>query len=722
MIDGCERRQLAFDFDDLDMTTTDVELGTLDEDLDKFRAHPVVQEALSKGVDLRSYANELGKQLRDVETASIGDYIRETKRFARLYREVGSCETVLVRLQTLLKGFQKSLEGIGEEIRTLKNETRSKNDGLSNRRDVGKRLQFFLEHVAVSSEMIDSILDGPIDEQFIDDICSLSAKIEFAAKHGKIRIPTMGAGAMGRAGRDEPTSSPLATIGVNPFDTLAGRDALPQLERLKSRAIARCREFLLQCIEELRRPRANIQAVQAHVLLKHRPLMTFLQHHAPEVASEVRVSYTEAWGRSLQALIRSYHLGLMRYHAAICTRNDLIVMEDGTGARSIFGSAPKRDPSDTHAFALHNRPSVIRTALDAPTPIHVVQAEGKPLTFEEIFRASQRHLIDAAATEHAFCLAFFGPDEGVKVYERVMAKPVSQVRWSRLRSLRKSACCSRRVLQLLESIEDFLYHCFDAVGLLLMIHVVMVQRKAAVEGVTMGGMPSAEAEREVMGATTALTSSEPTADETAAQLRRDRGEVESSDSSKRRGSLPVLDHYFDRVIMLLWPRFKAVLDANLEALQKADPAKLGNVSLQPHSVTLRYAEFAASVLVIHRSLARVGPADDMVRHNMAVLRTEFERLLGRLAARHPQRLVRVAFLYNNFRHCVNVFQSKRVAEEEVKYFDGPLLARSTAPRICRAGVSQVRYRHVRGPGGALRNGRGRHPLPSDARDRHACRE
>jgi hypothetical protein len=123
-----------FDFDDLDETTQDVDLETIDADLARFRQHPFVSEALGKGIDLSSYADDLSRQLREVEAASVDDYVREAGSFAQLYREVTASEGALGRLQQLLKGFKGNLEGIGAEISKLKQETSSKKNGLANRR------------------------------------------------------------------------------------------------------------------------------------------------------------------------------------------------------------------------------------------------------------------------------------------------------------------------------------------------------------------------------------------------------------------------------------------------------------------------------------------------------------------------------------------------------------------------------------------------------------
>merc|ERR1711991_875117 len=100
----------------------------------------------------------------------------------------------------------------------------------------------------------------------------------------------------------------------------------------------------------------------------------------------------------------------------------------------------------------------------------------------------------------------------------------------------------------LENLENFLLNSFDAVGLVLMIktsyaqHLVMQRRR-----------------------------------------------------------IPILDSFFDRISLLLWPRFKFVLDANIKSLRSANVKRLGSFDMTPHYVTRRFAELVASLMKLHSS-------------------------------------------------------------------------------------------------------------------------
>ena len=83
-----------------------------------------------------------------------------------------------------------------------------------------------------------------------------------------------------------------------------------------------------------------------------------------------------------------------------------------------------------------------------------------------------------------------------------------------------------------------------------------------------------------------------------------------------------LGHYFDRLNLLLWPRFKTLLDGNMAAVRTAreNPKRLlGGSSAGdtgPHTATIRFAHFMATVLAMHRALASDSLSDDMLPHHV----------------------------------------------------------------------------------------------------------
>lgn len=84
----------------------------------------------------------------------------------------------------------------------------------------------------------------------------------------------------------------------------------------------------------------------------------------------------------------------------------------------------------------------------------------------------------------------------------------------------------------------------------------------------------------------------------------------------------VLEPYFQRVHMTVWPRFKVVLDANVASIKAGNPKKLGpnggplGPDAGPHLVTKRFAEFIGAIVVLHRALVAAGMSDDMMTHHV----------------------------------------------------------------------------------------------------------
>lgn len=269
-------------------------------------------------------------------------------------------------------------------------------------------------------------------------------------------------------------------------------------------------------------------------------LYEFLEHHAPDIALEIRVAYVECMGRTLHATFRSYQNALHKLQIPVATKYDLIAVEQ-TVARGLFGGRVESSKR-TDAFVVGERKSVLDDAGAPPVAAHIAQSQKTRFPFEVLFRNVQRHLMDAASAEFSFDMSFFGSRHGNDIFTQVFSKTISHI---------------------LENLEDFLFNSYDGVGLLILIHMTQQHR-----------------------------------------------------STMEERGVKCLDNYFDRVNMLLWPRFKFVFDANLNSVRNADPSKLGRIDLAPHYVTQRYAEFCASILWLHRSLQKIGLSDDMMMHNL----------------------------------------------------------------------------------------------------------
>ena len=131
---------------------------------------------------------------------------------------------------------------------------------------------------------------------------------------------------------------------------------------------------------------------------------------------------------------------------------------------------------------------------------------------------------------------------------------------------------------------------------------------------------------------------------------------------KTRG-VNVLDNFYDRIDMLIWPRVKAVVDNNVRSVRAcvSSPKKLGPVDLHAHIVSRRYAEFTASVLTLLKGMdgadgvgeeqgeagGRFG-GKEMLRKDLSTLQSLMSQLLMSIANQHSTNKSKVSYTPKSF--------------------------------------------------------------------------
>ena len=181
----------------------------------------------------------------------------------------------------------------------------------------------------------------------------------------------------------------------------------------------------------------------------------------------------------------------------------------------------------------------------------------------------------------------------------------------------------RTLSLVLEFLENYLLNCYDAIGLLLVIKVTHLQRMVM-----------------------------------------------------QRRRIPVLDQFFDRISMLLWPRFKQIFDMNLKSVKNANPKKLGPVDLSPHYISKRYAELVSSVFFLQtgsESMGIGGSGESLLKYDIHTMRTEIALLLEKLSKQIPNLKEQKVFFINNFDQILSIFQEKRIVSEEMQKFEDILM-------------------------------------------------
>jgi hypothetical protein len=260
--------EFHLDLETLNLTSEDIDFDEIDDDLERFQEDEMVQQALQRGIDLRKYALELSLQLKDAEAETVTQYMENNEEVSQLHQQMEECDAVLARMQEMLLGFQEDLGGISEEIKDLQDKSLSMNIKLKNRRAAEELIHKFLDQTSVDPEIANIILTSTINEQFLDAIIDLSKKLKYLQQ-------------------DTP-SKDGSSLDIIPKDTHVGHTLLPELERLKVKAIGKIRDYFASKYKDLRRPKTNIQMLQQSALVKYAPLFQFLQQESPHAADEIR--------------------------------------------------------------------------------------------------------------------------------------------------------------------------------------------------------------------------------------------------------------------------------------------------------------------------------------------------------------------------------------------------------------------------------------------------
>jgi hypothetical protein len=195
---------------------------------------------------------------------SVDQYMENSQQVLDLHKQMQDCDAVLARMQEMLLGFQADLGGISEEIKYLQDESLSMSICLKNKKSAEEKLRCFIENASISGDMANVIINGPVNEAFLEAIVSLSSRLKFL-----------------KAERTECADIP-------PAETQAGKALLPELGKLKLKAIVKSKDYFTSQFNALRKPKTNVQMLQQNSLVKYAPLYHFLIREAPSFSDELK--------------------------------------------------------------------------------------------------------------------------------------------------------------------------------------------------------------------------------------------------------------------------------------------------------------------------------------------------------------------------------------------------------------------------------------------------
>ena len=267
----------------------------LSADLALFLSDPNLQSALADGsLDLSSYSSTINSELATLERECIALHRQAAPDIRVLREEMDVCDSILAGLHEMLLGFQADLSGLSGDIRQLQEQSRSLAVQVDNRRDAEEGLRLFLERIVVPPNLAHVICRGEVDELFLECVKDLEEKYAYVQMTAdKLNYP------------DCSDPGLVSSAGIPPASTVAGKEMVEHLSKLRLQAVDRTRAYFLKVMKQLRRPKTHVRMIQSHALLKYEYLVDFLLVASPTIHAEIRDVYVESMSKTLYTLFRT---------------------------------------------------------------------------------------------------------------------------------------------------------------------------------------------------------------------------------------------------------------------------------------------------------------------------------------------------------------------------------------------------------------------------------
>lgn len=304
----------------------------------------VVQEILKTGTDLRQYSKQIEKELKEVENKSIQDYIKESQNIASLHNQISACDTILERMENMLLSFQNDLGSISTEILSLQRKSISMSQELSNRQAIRGPLSQFIDDMAVSESLITGIMDCAVtDKEFLNHLQVLNHKIGFV--------------------KEQSFKESKACLDVKDI-----------LEKLKIKAMAKIRTYLLEQVYKFRKPMTNYQVPQ-NAMLKYKFFFEFILSNERNVAQEICNEYVDTMSKIYYSYFKSYSGRIMKLQYEECTTKDDLMGVEDTASRGLFHKTSLKHKGTV--FTIGNRGDVLAQQLEAPIIVPHAQSKNR---------------------------------------------------------------------------------------------------------------------------------------------------------------------------------------------------------------------------------------------------------------------------------------------------------------------------------------------------------
>jgi len=397
------------DIERLDITTEDLQLETLDDDMEHIISNQKLQEILKGTTNLKEYSKDVETKLFEVERGTIGDYLKEGEAIASLYRQIGACDVVLEQLESLLTNFQTDIKNVGTEIKMLQEQCLAQQMKITNRKNVQDQIHSFTAESGISEAMEETLARGEINEKYLKMLLDFNRKMAFV-ENQKVgpsmkRTPSED---IVRPSLDQQRAAINRTI----------RDIEPKVESLKHKAINRIRQHLMNQFHSFK----SAEDLKKHhkELLQYGYLYQFLFKHAPDVAEDLKANYKSVTARLYLNYFKSYVQATSKLRYEIANKNDLVGVDDSKSLG--FFSGKRTIKYKASVFALGIRQKIV-DELDKPTAL-LLNSSNEKYPYEVLFKAILFLLMEKVTDEMGFTQDFFLFDMDWDLFNDIFGKVI----------------------------------------------------------------------------------------------------------------------------------------------------------------------------------------------------------------------------------------------------------------------------------------------------------
>lgn len=279
------------------------------------------------------------------------------REYVELHSQVQTSLSLLDSLESFLSTFQKDLSAVSGQISDLQERSKDIENRLKSRRKIEKPLSSLISDITIPPPLATQILDGKVDESWIPLMEDFEMRIQTCKGRSRVK---------------------------------AARDLGDVIEGLRIVTATKLRAFFIALFAPIRASvTTNMQVLQASVIMKYKPLFSFLQRQAPNVAQELQRSYIVAARTYYETGFRRYirSLGWIKARSIEKPVNFVVDVKDVSYDLERLEYAKLGGKGSTLAFLGDSK------SYQEPP--------------EALFRSVMLVLMDNASAEYSFIVQFF---------------------------------------------------------------------------------------------------------------------------------------------------------------------------------------------------------------------------------------------------------------------------------------------------------------------------